>query len=432
MQEEIERCWAARAAQARALMTAVEQGVEAGRPADVLVTTEYRKRREWGARDRRLLSRLIFGALRWRGWLGRFAEHGDRVLIGAYLLESDTPHPIIEWMIRAMGENPARLPLVGQASLEDKATVVGALFHRGERPSWRILTPDWFAPTLAVPPDTDSNIHFRRCIETFQRRPPLWLRTIRISANELRNRLATLGIGVDSSSPLAGAVAVPDDRPNLKELEKILCPCFEVQDLASQCVAVAAAPAAGESWWDLCCGAGGKSLHLAALGAKVQATDIRRSALHEAHRRFRRLGETRIKTNLHDGTKPLPGRTTFDGVLVDAPCSGTGNWSRRPDARWQTHPDQIRYYAHVQAKLLENAALHVRPGGRLVYAVCTLTRPETVETAEEFTQRHPLFEPEPVPHPLVEGAPHWPIWIWPWQGPCGGMFIARWRNRAGG
>jgi len=412
-------------------MAAVERVVEEGHPADVFVTSEFRRHREWGSRDRRLLSRLVFGAFRWRGWLGRYADRGDRVLIGAHLLESTESHPVIETMIRAIGSDPAGLAPLGDQSLEDKAVGIAPLLE-GHAPSWRDLMPCWVSSELAVPPNTDPSAHHRRCVESFQRRPPLWLRAVGVSGEDLAQRLVSVGYEAAPHASLKEAVAVPSDRPHLPTLEKAIGPCFEVQDLASQAVVVGSAPSAGERWWDMCGGAGGKALDLASFDTRVWVSDIRPSALAEARRRCRRIGEDRIETFVHEATTPLPAGTTFDGVLVDAPCSGLGTWSRRPDARWQTDPAGIPNRARMQEAILNNAARHVRPGGRLVYAVCTLTRQETMDVAERFSLTHPSFVPEPGPHPLDPAQIAWPIWIWPWQGPCGGMFIARWRSREDG
>jgi 16S rRNA (cytosine967-C5)-methyltransferase len=96
-----------------------------------------------------------------------------------------------------------------------------------------------------------------------------------------------------------------------------------------------------------------------------------------------------------DGSDKLPTRTKFDGVLLDAPCSGVGTWQRNPHARWTTTSQDVEELAGVQKQLLGNAAKTVKPGGRIVYAVCTMTRAETADAAEWFTSSHAEFAASP-------------------------------------
>ena len=428
MEADEARRLTARADQLRTVMALAEQAVEQGRPADEFLTGEFRRHRAWGSRDRRLISRLVFAAFRWRGWLGRYAEHGDRVLIGAHLLESAERHPVIDRMIRETGADPDAVPPWSGDALEARAERVAGWL--GFTPRWEQLVPDWVLEVLAAPAGVDRERLLYRCVESFQVRPPLWLRAVGLSEKQLAEKLAAFGLTAQPAERPPYAVRVEGQRPHLPTLDRALGPCFEVQDLASQCVGWAAGVGAGDHWWDVCAGAGGKALHLAAAGARVLATDVRAAALAEARRRTQRLGLQEIEIARHDGTQPLTPAARFDGVLVDAPCSGLGMWARRPDARWQITPQTIRSCADLQGRLLDNAARHVRPGGRLVYSVCTMTSAETIEVVRRFEERHPTFEAEAMEHPLQPGVSAHPLWIWPWDGPCGGMFIARWRNRA--
>jgi 16S rRNA (cytosine967-C5)-methyltransferase len=116
-------------------------------------------------------------------------------------------------------------------------------------------------------------------------------------------------------------------------------------------------------------------------------------------------------------------------VLVDAPCSGVGTWARNPDARWRTDEKSIRSAAKRQRAILSHAATAVRPGGRLVYAVCTITRAETIDVVEAFNAQQPDFELVPFPHPLTGIETAGTVFIEPWQARCGAMFIAHWQRR---
>ena len=119
----------------------------------------------------------------------------------------------------------------------------------------------------------------------------------------------------------------------------------------------------------------------------------------------------------------LPTKTKFDGVLIDAPCSGVGTWQRNPHARWSTTLEDVRELADLQAQLLNHVAGSLKPGGRLIYSVCTLTRSETTAVAEAFAATHPELEPLAV----LGGAPQ--RFIWPQDVNANGMFIAAWKRK---
>jgi 16S rRNA (cytosine967-C5)-methyltransferase len=221
-----------------------------------------------------------------------------------------------------------------------------------------------------------------------------------------------------------GAIACKSGA-DLPALRRLVGPQFEVQDIASQAVGKVCGPKVGDRWWDVCAGAGGKSLHLADLmqdKGEIIATDLRNSALRELEKRARIAGFSSIRTHAV-ATKPTG---LFDGVLVDAPCSGIGTWARNADMRWRTEAKTVADKALLQLKLLDDAAASVRPGGRLVFAVCTVTEPETVGVVRHFQEKHPEFMADPF---LRWDSTMDHVWtIWPWEGPGGGMFIARFRR----
>jgi 16S rRNA (cytosine967-C5)-methyltransferase len=170
---------------------------------------------------------------------------------------------------------------------------------------------------------------------------------------------------------------------------------FEVQDAGSQlaCAALAAAP--GETVVDLCAGAGGKTLALAAMmrgQGRLIACDIDRARLARLPERASRAG-ARVECRLLDGGRErdalidLAGQV--DAVLVDAPCSGTGTWRRNPEARWRLTPDSIMRYTRMQAHVLDLAAGLVRPGGRISFITCSLLDAEGVDAVAAFVARHP-------------------------------------------
>jgi 16S rRNA (cytosine967-C5)-methyltransferase len=167
----------------------------------------------------------------------------------------------------------------------------------------------------------------------------------------------------------------------------------EVQDEGSQLIALACGAATGQRILDLCAGAGGKSLALAAAapGSAILATDSNRARLSRLAPRAARAGaviQTRL-LNPPNGLDQLDDwREGADIVLVDAPCSGSGTWRRNPESRWRLTPERLERLVAAQQRLLETAAGLVRPGGNLVYAVCSLLSREGAAQIERFRASH--------------------------------------------
>lgn len=172
-----------------------------------------------------------------------------------------------------------------------------------------------------------------------------------------------------------------------------------VQDPASQMVAEAVGARPGERILDLCAAPGGKATALVGDGTHVVAMDLRphRSGLVEQNRQRLDIEPSDLSVLTADGLRPPFSPASFDRVLVDAPCSGIGSLRRRPDARWRIDSDAPERLAEFQRRLLTSAATLVRPGGLLVYAVCTMTRAETIDVVEAFLGDHPHWTAEAPP-----------------------------------
>jgi len=206
---------------------------------------------------------------------------------------------------------------------------------------------------------------------------------------------------------------------------------FEIQDLSSQLVGHLCAPQAGETWWDACAGEGGKTLHLCDLmGSKglVWATDKAEWRLKLLKRRAARAKIFNYRAKIWPRLETLPTRAKFDGVLVDAPCSGMGTWGRNPHARWTTRPQDVAELSELQAKMLDRVADAVKPGGKLVYSVCTLAAPETTGVADLFALKHPEFAPLELATPLNPRERAARFELQPQELHANGMFIAAWHK----
>jgi 16S rRNA (cytosine967-C5)-methyltransferase len=281
--------------------------------------------------------------------------------------------------------------------------------------------PGWLRQHMEVPEDF---------VRALQREPALWLRARPGQARELAAQLP-LGVQRDAHAGLPDALRYTGTE-DLFRSAPFNQGRFEIQDIASQAVGVVCDPRPGETWWDACAGEGGKTLHLADLmhnRGLLWASDRSDARLAVLRRRAARAGIFNYRAVAWDGGARPPTRTHFDGVLVDAPCSGVGTWQRNPHARWTTSPVDVSELATIQQRLLDTAAGSIKPGGRLIYAVCTLTRDETTAVAAAFAATHPDFEPAPFADPFAPGGAPVAQATWMPQLTGGnGMFVAAWRR----
>lgn len=396
--------------------------VEEGRPADVLLSHHLRSHKELGSRDRRFLSQAVFSYFRWYGWTVNklMRPAAEACLLGAALdcTEISDSFKYLEGRCSL----PRPLEPLGDKTLAEKAAILNEWFKDATdfKPVELadLVLPDFGSmidPELALP-----------CIEQFQKRPPAWIRT-RSDPAPLAQALTDHNVPCSVHTSLPAALSVPSGI-SLTNILSAYIAQFVVQDIASQCVGHVCAPQEGEDWWDCCAGAGGKTLHLMDLmqqNGKVLATDIRVPPIKELKKRARKYGIRGIRTQPHNAVRDEPFKKTFDGILVDAPCSGWGTWPRNPDARWRSSKRDVNQYANRQLKILHNASWCTKPGGTLVYAACTFTRPETEEVVMHFLDQNPGFKLDPFANPLTGEPTDGQLQIWPWDGPGDAMFIAR-------
>ena len=410
--------WAARQAQlALAILAEVQAGVENETPADLTLARIYRQRSGYGARDRRFYSQLVYAYWRWYGWLKGVTDP-ERRAVYSWLLDSSERPPAIAWLIQKLGIIDSGLSVdtfAAQKRLAQELT--------GQEVSPADLFPAWVKDSLAYPSSDESEreAHWQNFLESAQKRPLLWLRTRPEDGEKLANYLISCGLKVHQ--PWPGSLGV-NKAINNAEVRQKTGVSFEIQDISSQCVGLVCRPKSQDHWWDCCSGSGGKSLHLAALlgnRGKVLATDIRPTILNSARQRAQEASAKCVQVAHFNDQRA----SSWDGVLLDAPCSGLGTWARNADARWRCPESKITELAALQRQLLGEVADAVRPGGTLVYAVCTLTAAETTENIRSFLAQRPDFALEPTTHPLTGGVTDGQIWLWPWQSFGNGMFIAR-------
>jgi 16S rRNA (cytosine967-C5)-methyltransferase len=318
-------------------------------------------------------------------------------------------------------------------ALPDPLARIRALYedlHRGGQAPDGVaaLLPDWALK------EADFSCAAEEWIPWFQRRPPLWLRIQRADDESVVSELQSAGLRVERHPRLRRAVRVESERGiRLDDLPAYRNGAVEVQDLGSQAIGAVCAAAPGEQWWDACAGGGGKSLLLAGRtgpDGSVTASDVREPLLGEILRRARRGGLLNIRVRPWDGQSPCGPGDRFDGVLVDAPCTGSGTWRRNPADRWIRRGESVAAMAALQRQILRAAATGVKPYGRLVYATCSFLQSENERIVEGFLASDGAFQPERFAHPLTGEPCLGMACIRPWDGDCDAMFVARLNKKA--
>lgn len=393
--------------------------LENGKPADQTLRHLYKMRKQYGSKDRRLYSNAVFSAFRWLGWSQTLSPK-HQIAVGA-CCDGLLTEPALQYLFKEAFESDFR-EIDEKASLSKKAMLIGEISGT-PTPSFFDLVPEWAIDNFN---GLSSPKPVEQLIETIQTRPPTWFRVPAKQHAALQATLEQKGIAYRSHPDFPGTFASGQSVP-LQQLSQETGLPVEIQDLASQCVIRFCTPQGHQSWWDVCAGAGGKTLLLAEQipDGNILATDRRPIVNRELARRAKRMGIHNIQTRQWDARAVLPSKERYDGVLVDAPCSGIGTWSRNPDARWRTSANEPEKKAKVQYQLLEASSDLVKAGGMLVYAVCTLTKKETSDVVSRFLEKHSDFDLSPAPHPLTKEQTRGDAWIWPWMGPCNGMYIAR-------
>lgn len=334
------------------------------------------RNRAFGSRDRRLYRELTYTCLRYHAWLGTALAKGAPDAIRALAwLSADIP-ATCSMKRHACDDWPATPATIGEKRALLRDRTIGLSLDAALLPSWlQAECPEAFCTPL---------------IDTLHTRSPMWIRLQTDLHDGLFAEFQERGWSVIPSRLLSDAWRLVAVEKDVTASAGFRAGQFEIQDLGSQLLVAAPPLHRGEHWYDACAGAGGKTLALARrLGpdGRVTAWDTRASALAELRIRATRAGLKNIRI-----ASPAAGEH-FDGVFVDAPCSGSGTWRRAPHLKHSTHASTVAQAAHLQLQLLDTLAAHVRPGGVLVYATCSICRTENQGVRHAFLAGHPRFEP---------------------------------------
>ena len=369
---------------------------EGGAPADSIFAEAMRARRYAGSKDRRAIRAHVYGAIR----LVRSAPVSGRSAMLA-LAEAD---PELAALFDGSPYGPAAI-----ATDEPRAETGLAA---------QALV-DLFDPLVGA----DGG-------EAMLARAPLDIR-----ANRIRATATDLAALFPEGQAIPGA---PEGWRLPPETAAAQHPsyaegAFEVQDAASQYASAALDVAPGQAIVDLCAGGGGKTLAIASLtgnAADILACDTSRARLQQLPPRAERAGATRIETRLLDPGKEAEMLADWQGkadrVFVDAPCSGSGTWRRSPELRWRLTPSRLDRHLTDQAKLIDIGADLVAPGGKLLYAVCSIIAREGRAQMDEFLDRHPDWTADSgyLPDGIGRAAGRGFLFT-PAHDQCDGFFLAR-------
>lgn len=343
------------------------------RPADAVLSAFFRENKKLGARDRAFVAEAVFGVLRRQRYLAAVVPAVNaRTLIVAWLIKvRGMSGTALEKFVR-----PELIQHIREAATDSLPLGVAAEL------------PDWVVEKLQV---TMSDADILALGRALQQPAPLDLRVnmFKTDRDSVLARLATDGVAGEPTPWSPWGIRLKD-HPAINRHPLFLDGSVEVQDEGSQLLALLVGARRGEMVCDFCAGAGGKTLAIGATmvsTGRLYAFDVAEKRLANLKPRLARSGLSnvmpqRIASEADTRVKRLAGK--LDRVLVDAPCSGLGTLRRNPDLKFRQTPDSVTELARKQAAILRAAAKLVKPGGRLVYATCSLLPEENEAIVEAF------------------------------------------------
>jgi len=398
-------------------------------PADAVVSAYFRRHHGLGARERHALAETVYAVLRRRLLYQHLAQGARGPLERRLALVGWRGEPRV---LDAAVNDAERNWLVAVATL-DTSTLPAKLRHN---------LPDWLAGALHGQLD---DAQFELLTAALLQPAPLDLRVnvLKAKREEVQQTLQQADIHA-AATPYSPWGLRVEGRPAINTLPAFRAGLFEVQDEGSQLLAMLLDARRGEMVVDFCAGAGGKTLALGAAmrnTGRLYAFDTAGHRLHTLKERVARSGLSNVHTvqiahERDERIKRLAGK--IDRVLVDAPCSGLGTLRRNPDLKWRQSPDTVAHLRQQQQAILAGAATLVKPGGRLVYATCSLLEVENDDVARTFGQAHPQFEgvavAQAMAHARIAPGTEWTegdcLRLWPHRDHTDGFFAAVWQRKS--
>jgi len=351
--------------------------------ADKVVEKTLKRDARWGARDRKFIAETIYDCVRWKRLYNEIAGTKDH-----YTQEN-------LWKIFSVWATLKGISLPDWRQFENTPVrrIKGKFDELQSQRIFRESIPDWMDELG----EKELGKQWEKEISTLNKQAPVVLRanTLKTTKKNLQKTLLQDGIETQFINDYTDALELTE-RKSIFKTEAFKNGMFEVQDASSQIVAEFLEVKPGLRVVDVCAGAGGKTLHLAALmqnKGQIIATDIYANKLKELKRRAKRAGAHNIEPRHINSTKvikKLYGKA--DRVLIDAPCSGLGVLKRNPDAKWKLQPEFIDEIKKTQAEILANYSKIVKKGGKLVYATCSILPSENEKQVESFLKSNKDFK----------------------------------------
>ena len=367
---------------ARAALQCLYETFVDGSYADKAIERQFKASRKLGGRDRRFVAETVYEMTRWWRLLWRcLGEEPEGLteaalwrLLGAHLLLRGRELPDWPEFAGLAAEKPKIL------DRRERSKNVRAIRHS---------IPDWMDEQGAA----ELGERWDEAMIALNKQAPVVLRanSLKATTKEVIAKLKEEEIEAKPAPGLPDALLLTG-RKNIFRSLAFKHGMFEVQDGASQRVAPMVAPQPGERVIDACAGAGGKSLHLAALmgnKGKILAFDIHQRKLDELKRRAARAGADTIEARLIEAKTIKRMAKSADRVLLDVPCSGLGVLRRNPDAKWKLQPEELARLRALQAEILSSYSEMTKVGGRLVYATCSFLPSENEKQVEAFLAARP-------------------------------------------
>ncbi len=358
---------------ADACVALLEAVLDRGRVLDREVATAFRTNRRWGKRDRHFIAESVWEVVRWRRAFAFLAESGR---VEALLAAAWQRHgfEIPEWWPEQGIDAAARIEL-----LEAQPRAV------------RQSVPDW----LDACAGGELGDRWERMLAGLNHKAPVFLRVnrLRASRDEVLAWLDDEGVAAEAVEDVPDGIRLEDTLPRRLAQDSRI----EIQDGGSQRVAPWLEVEPGMRVIDTCAGAGGKTLHLAALmegRGEIIAMDVSRRKLDELWRRAKRAGLRNLKVERWDGGSPTKWRGWADRVLIDAPCSGLGTLRRQPDLKWRLDEAGLAKVKRTQRRLLDHHPELLRDGGKFVYATCSILPSENHGQVAALLERDPRWRLE--------------------------------------
>jgi len=362
-----------------ATIDALQEIFNEGKYADKTIEKALKRDKRWGARDRSFIAETTYEIVRWKRLYTEIAE-----VKPPYSRENLFRIFAVWATLRGV-----TLPDWKQIEPTPSRKIKGKFDELSKIRKYRESIPDWL-DEMGVKELGEKT--WEKEIHALNEQAPVILRvnTLKTTKDKLRSALKDEGIATEAIKGHPDALQL-EERANVFKTEAFKNGFFEVQDASSQMVARFLEVEPGMRVVDTCAGAGGKTLHLAALmenKGQIIATDIYENKLKELKRRAKRAGAHNIDPRAIDSTKVVKKLYgTADRVLIDAPCSGLGVLSRNPDAKWKLQPEFIDNIKKTQEEILDQYSRILKPGGKMVYATCSVLPSENQEQVEKFLAR---------------------------------------------